>query len=462
MIKKIIFFVALFSTTYLFSQENNNELSFNEFLGYVKKFHPLVKSSQLQIGEAQAQLMMSRGAFDPKIEIDYDTKEFKSREYYSILNSTFKIPTWYGIEVKAAFDTANGYYLNPQNTLPQEGLLTLGVSVPVGQGLFINKRMADLRQAKIGINLNANQQLIEATQVLYNASIAYFNWKKAFDEVQLYQNYLSNADARFKGVKTMIESGDKPAIDSVETAINFNTRKLNLENAELKLQKAKLELSNFLWIENNVPVEIQEGIIPEKKLLETIEETLKTNSLFTQNFFINNHPKLQALQNKIDILDIERKLKANMLLPKIDLQYNYLSQPAYWSSFYNNNYKWGVNFAFPLFLRKERGGLQLTKLKIQDNQYALDIEKTQISNKLKASVAEIESLRKQNRYINGIVNNSKTLLEAEEKIFTIGESSVFMILSRENSLISSSLLKIDIENKFFTANAEYFKTLANP
>ena len=260
----------------------------------------------------------------------------------------------------------------------------------------------------------------------------------------------------------MIEKGDKPAIDSIESAISFKSRVLSLENALLKLQKAKYELSNYLWIENNIPIELQEGIIPEKKLIKTISETLKTNNILTDNFSIEQHPKLQVLQNKINILNIDRKLKTNMLLPKIDLQYNYLLQPEYWSSYYANNYKMGVNVTFPLFLRKERGSLQITKFKIQDTQYALNIEKTQISNKIKATTAEIESLKKQNQHIEGIVSYSQKMLDSEEKMFDYGESSIFMILSRENNLISYSLSKIDLENKYFVANVEYFKTIVSP
>ena len=49
----------------------NKELSYEEFLGYVKKFHPRAKMAQLQLSEAQASLMAARGAFDPKIEVDF-------------------------------------------------------------------------------------------------------------------------------------------------------------------------------------------------------------------------------------------------------------------------------------------------------------------------------------------------------------------------------------------------------
>ncbi len=154
----------------------SKELTYNEFLGYVKKYHPLVKSANLQLSAAQANLMMARGGFDPKIEVDFEQKKFKDNEYYSILNSSFKIPTWYGVEIKAGFDNNDGIYLNPENTVPNQGLTSFGISVPLGQGLFINQRMADLREAKVQIRLSQSERNLEAVAVLYDASTAYFNW----------------------------------------------------------------------------------------------------------------------------------------------------------------------------------------------------------------------------------------------------------------------------------------------
>ena len=98
----------LFSAFSLFGQTTvSNEFTYNEFLGQVKKFHPMVKSADLEISMAQANLLKARGSFDPKIEVDFSKKQFKDNEYYSLLNSSFKIPTWYGIEVKAGFDKAH-------------------------------------------------------------------------------------------------------------------------------------------------------------------------------------------------------------------------------------------------------------------------------------------------------------------------------------------------------------------
>ena len=441
---------------------SNNEFSYDEFLGYVKKYHPLVKNADLEISRAQANLMMARGGFDPKIEVDFDKKQFKNKEYYSILNSSFKIPTWYGIEVKAGFDNNEGIYLSPEHTLPNQGLTSFGISVPLGQGLFINQRMADVRKAKLQIQLSQSERKLEAIAVLYDASIAYFNWKKNYDEVQLYKVYQKNAAIRFKGIETLIQQGDKPAIDSVEAGIIVKNRDLSLEDSELKLAKAKLELANYLWLDNSIPFELSDALIPEAKLATTIQEILRTNDLQNQDFSIVNHPKINALERKIDMLNVDRKLKANALLPKIDLSYSYISEPSYINNYEFNDYKIGVNFAFPLFLRKERGGLKLAKYKVQETQYALNLEKVQLSNKINAQKTEIASLTKQRNLIDGLVKNNQIMLQSEERLFSFGESSLFLINTRENSLVTNQLAAITLENRFLVSNSELFKIMANP
>jgi outer membrane protein TolC len=460
--KKLFYLLLFFSIVAKGQETISKELSYNEFLGYVKKYHPLVKNAQLELNKAQAELMMARGSFDPKIEVDYAKKQFKDKEYYSILNSSFKIPTWYGVEIKAGFDDNEGYYLNPQNTTPAQGLTSLGISVPLGQGLWINKRMADLRKAKMQIELSTAEVKLEAIGVLYDASLAYFNWKKNYEEVQLYENYTKNAKKRNVGIQSLIQQGDKPAIDSVESGIIVKNRILSLEDSKLKLIKAKLELSNFLWLENAVPMEISDDLIPETQLENTIQETLKTNNLATDGFSIENHPKINALQSKIDILNVERKLNANELLPKIDVGYSYLSEPKYFNEFQTDDYKIGLDFSFPLFLRKERGKLKLTKFKIQETEYILDVEKIQLANKIEAQKTEITSLSKQLKLIKDLSKDNQTMLQSEERLFSFGESSLFLINTRENNLVSAQLAQINLANRFFISNSELFKIMANP
>jgi len=458
----IIGFMAKAQSVSPNAQTIDKEFTFNEYLGYVKKYHPLVKTAQLEISKAQANLMMARGGFDPKIEVDFDQKQFKNQEYYSILNSSFKIPTWYGVEIKAGFDSNEGVYLSPENNVPNQGLTSVGISVPLAQGLFINPRMADVRKAKIQLKQSQAERKLESIKVLYDAAVAYFNWKKNYDEVQLYQKYNANATIRFKGVTELIKQGDKPAIDSIEAGIILKNRQLSLEDAQLKLNKAKLDLSNFLWLENAIPVELSDILTPEEKLESTIQETLKTNDLWLADFLITQHPKINSLARKIEMLTVDKKLKANLLLPKIDIGYSYLSDPRSFEKYQFNDYKVGLDFNFPLFLRKERGSLKLAKYKIQESELALDFEKVHLTNKINAQKLEIESLQKQRVLLGALVQDNKTMLQSEERLFTFGESSLFLINTRENNLVAAQLASIALENRYYISNSELFKILANP
>lgn len=460
---KRVFIILLILTSYHIKAQSfkEKELSFSEYIGYVKKYHPLVRQSGLMLSKSEAELLTARGGFDPKIEVDYDQKDFKDKNYYSLLKSTFKIPTWYGIEIKAAFDNSEGLYVNPQNTTPNNGLTSIGISIPLGQGLFINKRMADVRMAKVQLQLSAAEQKLETTDVIYEASLAYFNWKRAFDEAELYKTYLEYAQKRYDGILRLIETGDKPAIDSVEAGILVKTRELSLKDAQLKLTKSRLELSNFLWIDN-VPVELEENITPEENVRNSVDTSLNTNLQVNPSAALDSHPKIQSLQSKLSILEIERRYKANMLLPEMNVSYNYLSEPAYFTDYRFQDYKIGLNFSFPLFLRKERGALQLAKLKIQDGQLDLELERVALKNKILTYSAEIESLNQQQLTAAELVKDYTVMLSSEEKLFSFGESSLFLINSRENNVVSSRLAEINTENRLLASIANLYKVLSIP
>ena len=456
----ILIAFACFATWQTHSQQLQ-QLSFSEYLGYVKKYHPVVRQANLEISSAQAALMAARGAFDPKIEVDYDKKEFKGTEYYSLLNSSFKIPTWNGIELKAAIDIREGLYVNPQNTTPNSGLTSVGINIPLAQGLFINTRIADLRKAKVQLQLSEAERKLQVTTAIYEASIAYFNWKKAYSEVELYSTYLNFASERYEGIRKLIQAGDKPAIDSIEAGITLKNRRLTLSDAQLKLAKARLELSNYLWLDN-VPMELSEDMVPEDAVEASVTDALGLNTAMEAQSALTNHPKLLALEGKVNILEIERRYKANLLLPQLNFSYNYLSEPSYFDNYRFEDYKVGVNFSFPLFLRKERGALKLAKIKVQDGMLDLDLARLEIKNKYIAQQTEITSLAGQREIADDLVKDYTSMLQSEERLFSFGESSLFLINSRENNVVSARLSQIALQNRYLTANAELFRILSNP
>ncbi len=459
----VIFFIGLVSTG--FGQELDTQtLEFKEYMGYVKKFHPIAKQAGLAIDVGQASLMKARGGFDPKIEADYDRKVFKNTTYYDRLNATFKIPTWYGVTLKGNFEQNEGDFLNADETLPTDGLYSAGVSVSIAQGLWINNRMATLKQAKLFREQSKADRDLLVNQILYEASLTYFEWLQAYQDAQVFEQFLSNAELRYRGIQKSAQVGEIAAIDTVEAKIAVQDRALGLEQARVRLVNKSLGLANFLWLGDNIPVELQPNIIPDTDLEGDIDTTLEILGKPLDSFSITNHPKLKSLGYKIDGLTVEKRLKANKLLPKIDLEYNFLTEtPESINAFRTEQYKGGINFEFPLFLRKERGDLKLAKLKLQDAQLDFDFAEIEIRNKIFAIYNELESFQSQNQLIFEIVDNYGTLLAAEERKFSFGESSLFLINSREIKLIEARLKQNSVQNKYYTTKAKLFNSLAvNP
>ncbi|MDP5159022.1 MAG: TolC family protein [Flaviramulus sp.] len=459
--KNILLGILFSVVTLSHAQDSLTVIGLSEYLGYVKTFHPIVKQANLIINESEAKLLKARGAFDPKLEVDYDRKKFKGTEYYDKLNAAFKIPTWYGVELKGNFEENDGVFLDPEANLPNDGLYSVGVSVSVAQDLLINKRMAMLKQSKMFVKQAQADRQLMVNNILYDATITYFNWLKSFNDKRVYEEFLVNAEMRFEGIKKSYEVGEMPAIDTLEARIALNDRKLNLEKSRIKFIKSSLELSNYLWLNENTPIEIKDNVIPDINTLQSVDVTLNTSALDIENLDLNNHPKLQSLDFKLQSLNIERRLTLNNLLPKIDLQYNFLSEtPEISRSFSTAAYKSGLNISFPLFLRKERADLRLAKLKMQDTQFEIKSTEVTLKNKIDAINQELASFISQNEFTRIIVDDYGTMLEAEERKFFLGESSLFLVNSRESKLIDAKLKAISLENEFFNTKAGLFNVLA--
>jgi len=457
--KKFLIILYFFSFSFNYAQEIDSVLTLEEYLGYVKKYHPIVKQAQLITTEGEIKLLKSRGAFDPKLEFDYSNKNFESTEYYDKLNSSFKIPTWYGIELKANYEKNDGYYLNPESKTPEDGLYSVGVSVSVLKGLLTNDRMATLKTAKLYAEQATEKQKLVVNEILYEAITTYFNWLKNYQAKLLFSDYLTNAETRLLNIKKSYVAGDKPAVDTLEAKINYRSRQLDLEKANIGYIKSKLELSNYLWLEDNLPLELQDKINPDLNTINTIDITLN-NSILNSDEAIENHPKLKALELKKDILTVDKRLKTNNLLPKLDLQYNFLTsdfdQP---NALNTSNYKSGVNFSFPLFLRKERADLKLAKVKLQNIDFDISATKVNLKNKIDATLQEIDSYKIQYDILNNLVIDYNQLVKSEERKFELGEGSLFLVNYREVKLIESQLKKIDTEYQLFNSKSNLLRVV---
>ncbi|WP_187270120.1 TolC family protein [Pontibacter qinzhouensis] len=436
-------------------QDSVQELTMQDFHRLVLQYHPVASQAALLTEQARQELRMARGAFDPIISSKLYKKEFGGKEYYTLWNNALRVPLWFGPELIAGYDQTTGNYLNPENSTPADGLSFAGISVPLGQGLFIDARRATVRQARLMQQIAEADRIKLINKLLLQVTKDYWDWLQYYREVQLIQESLELAEFRMKAVRSRVQEGDLAAIDTVEALTEVQNRQVILQQAQLNYNNARLMVATHLWADNEVPLELQESTVPA--LTGSELTSLPQDSL---NHLLEiaklNHPDLRKLSLKGEQLQIEQQFAADKLKPKLNVEYNVLQNDFYRNTdmferqHMNANYKMGLSFSLPIFLREERGKLQLTKAKQQANSMEFVQAIREVENNLHAAFNEWQSLEEQIRLQEQMVANAEILRQGEATRFQSGESSLFLVNSREVKSMEAQL-------KLFALRAKYAK-----
>jgi outer membrane protein TolC len=445
----IVCLLALFSGT---SKSQEQILPFADYIGYVKNYHPIAAKAEIRANIGELFVLESRGAFDPELYGQLNQKEFEGSRYYRIFDGGIRIPTWYGIEFYSGLEQANGEYLSAQYTLPDNGLTYTGVSLKLGKGLIMDQRRAMLKTAQIGQVATEQERKIILNNLLLDASKAYFEWQLATLTKEIQEEGLTLAQVRLEAIKQNAFLGDAPYIDTLEASIQFQNRKMLLEEALLYEMNARAFVSTFLWANYIVPLELNERMAPQREFdypINILSDYLRNEI----DSIIPNHPEAITASLKIEDFDIQRKLKLESMKPELNLKYNLLNEPFvdnFTSNYALNNYNWGLEFRMPIFLRTGRGALQIAKLKMRDAELDYNFKVQQLNVKSQQAVNEFQTTTKQLSIYTKTVVDLGQLLNGEQRKFSSGESSLFLVNSREISYINGriKLAELEIKNKF--------------
>ena len=421
------------------SQDLPPVLTEEEFLTLVATHHPLAVRAELQRDRARATLRMARGNFDPKLYGDFDQKFFKGTNYYRELEGGVKVPTWFGVELNAAYERNSGQFLSEDLTVPEAGLYAAGLTVSLGQGLFFDQRRAELQRAQIYQRATEAERQVLLNELLYDAGAAYWEWAGAQGAVGIYREAVVLAQTRYDAVVAGARLGDRPAIDTLEARIQVQNRQLSLESALLELANAQARLNALLWLDGVVPVELEDDTRPP--VLSTVE-VAPLPPVATD--FTN--PELTRTQLKIEQLEVDERLQRELLKPRLDVKYNALLAGGVDLSenLSTSNYKWGVTFAQPLLLRKERGKLQLTQIKLSETQLELSDKSALLLAKVEQAQNEANITASQYALAGQNAQDYAQLLAGERELFRAGESFLFLVNSRETSYIDAQVKQVEL------------------
>lgn len=443
----------LFPFITLIGQAQDTTTFFTEkaFLQWVRQYHPIVQQANLLDNIGEAYQLKAKGGFDPKAFGTIEQKSFDGKNYFTIGDTGLKIPSWLGAEFKVGYNWTNGIFLNPEQNLPANGQAYAGVKWSLGRGLLIDERRAVLEKAQFLQAANEAEQRVIVNDLLLDAGKAYWEWVNAYHNLKIYQEALQLAVIRLDGVKNSFKQGDKPAIDTLESTIQVQNRQIAVNDATVIYENSQRYLSNFLWYKNELPLEVSDLMTPPPYQAISLQ-TVGINANELVNDLNQNHPVIQQYYLQLKQLEVDRRLKKEQLKPQIDVEFNFLANgfdfvnrpktandSGALNAILTENYKAGITVGMPIFLRKERADLELADLKLLETNYKLRQKTQELKNKLLNYQDLLDNSRQQVELNQVMVTNYQNLLQAENEKFRYGESSIFLLNSREQKLIDARL-----------------------
>jgi outer membrane protein TolC len=436
--KKLIITLFFLAFGFQAMSQSADTLKFDTFMSWVQAYHPISAQANLMLIMGDMEVRIARGGFDPLLYGNLDQKSFDNKNYYDKREAGISIPTWAGIELNGVFEQNSGQYLNPENSVPSGGLFAAGASLNLGQGLILDDRRAGLRKAQIYQESTGSQRQQLLNDLYLQASAAYWNWSLAHVNTILLKEGVLLATERFDGVKISYEQGDFPAIDTVEAVSQLLNREFSLQKAENELYQRTQELNNFLWGESGDPIGLKLETIPQK--LSSIDNLILSEPELRE--LVSIHPELQLADYELATLEIDRRLKAQQIIPVVKLKYNFLTSDLNkleQAGFFQNNYKWGLSVYTPLMWRKARGGTRLAANKIDFKQNSREMKEISLRTKLENELNSWTAINEQITTYTRNVAALEMLLSGEVRRFEIGESSLFLVNSREVSVFNSRM-----------------------
>ncbi len=433
---------------------NAQVLSPEQFIEQVRSFHPIAKQANIKVEKANAALLSAKGGFDPTLEMDASRKTFDGKNYYFYTNPEIKLPTRIGgMDIKAGVEDNGGLFLNNQITRGQSSYL--GLEMPLIKGLLLDQRRANLQQARLFTQQSEQDRLKMQNDLLFEAYNAYWQWAGSYQLFSIYRQFLQVSLDRFRLVKLAFENGDRALIDTIEALTQVQQFQLLQADAKVKLVNAQLELANFLWNENDAAYLLNEKFVPDTVQFQMYMSVENPDQLIIRANAEN--PSIQSLNVELAALEVERKLKFQSLLPSLNIKANLLNQgynvmKNFGGALLQNNYVWGVQFKIPLFLREGQGAYKQAKLKIAETNYELNAKQWSIANKIRAYYAESVLLKEQIAAAQQAYNGYTSLLKAENLRFQNGESSLFLLNTRENKVIETAEKLIQLRAKYLKAS----------
>ncbi len=415
-------------------------LSKSDIIELVNKNFPEILIQREKIIQALGKTRASRGSFDPSIEGKLNSVPISGYEnnYYD-LSLNYPIENT-GNTIKAGYRIGRGewpvYY---QNYLTNSyGDTYIGLNMPLLRNKLIDKNRQIILTNELLTEGEKYLLLIKKNEIIVLAVDAYYEWLRASYRIKIATLLLNIAKVRQNAIDKQVSLNDIAKINQIENKRLILKRRSVLVSERQKYTNSINKLNFYIKPGFNLT-----NTSKKFKMQAPIISKINSNKIHLKK--INKfQPYLNYLETKINRSKLAINQSRNEMQPKLDLELYINKQHGKGNlKLEQTSINLGLNYKIPLKLRKAQGQVANQKSQIRSYNLQKQLFIRRLNLTYKNIVNDLKSFKTLHRFRSQEVFYAEKLKDAERLKFKAGDSSLFLVNQREQTVAETQFLVID-------------------
>jgi outer membrane protein len=414
----------------------------------------------------------------------------RTTQVIGFMGQRFQTGTSYSINLGGARSstTSQGYLFNPQVT----NGFTFGINQPLLKGFGRRANSQFIRIAKndvkVADSVFRNQIITTVSQILNY----YWDFLAFQENVRVAQQALAYAQKLLSDNKRQVEIGTLAPIEVVRAESEVAAREQDLIVAQTSLQQQQELIKTAL--SKQVDQELMSAqITPEDKLPEPQPDDVPSLDEALKQAFANR-PEIQQAELNLRNQGIAIQSARNALLPEFDLFATYIgsalsgnrliyqanpSNPfgfgqvvgstpggitqTFTQLFHATYPDYSVGFQFIVPIRNRQAQADAATALLQERQQQMQLQKTKndIAQAVRSAEIGVVQAKAQIEAARKAVTLAQQTLDAEQKKFQLGESTVFLVIQAQRDLATAEGNEVKARSTYAKALTQYQQVTAS-
>ncbi|MBU3742234.1 MAG: TolC family protein [Candidatus Kapabacteria bacterium] len=408
-----------------------------DFLRRVEVSHPSLRIASYEPDLAEAEIRNALGRFDPRLSATYEYKDKSGIDKVNVLDAAVELPLdlLFGPKVKAQYSRGLGFQIDPQKSTASGGEASIGVSLPLFQGIFTDTRRNALRKAMLRPDMAQAQYRMDRNNLLRTAAARYWDWSEAVSAVAIMDSMLRLAERRLSFIIDRARAGEVAAIDSIDATQEVLRRRGERLRTIRAAEQARIEAAVMLWTTDGLPVIMTGSPLP---LPSASDSVLNEASLLT--VAKDKRPEIRRAILLQQTTQLDRDLARELLRPFVEADASLISYDIANST--SPDLKVGLKIDQPLLFRSASAQEQVADITVQRADWQRSLVERAVTADVQQAVVAIERGRERLRLAADEVRLASVMVANEERRARAGETDLLTINLRERFLADALLREL--------------------